>query len=395
VEWTGSLDVPQSGVYRLGLRAAEEAQLYLDGGLLVSTMTPNEFIDAPITLQAGLHDVRVRFKDGTDRSRIHLYWTLPTGPFEPIPSQFLWPPLGRYPPRAALPAPTTPVSKLTLTWLASLGGPGNQPGRFMEPRDVTVLSTGDLVVADTANRQVQILRLHPDRGLELQGVQVLTGDAFPFEEPLAVAVNSQDQILVLDSTLQWVYRYDSSGNFIDRFGGPNAFLFHPRGLTVFDDDTAAIADTGGARLALFGADGTPIGAIGGPGSGPGQFSEPTDVLRDVQGTYYVAEAENNRLQRVDAVGNPLGQWAIPDSYGYNGPHLAFGPDGSIFVTESQSSSLLRYGPDGALLDQWQTIGPVSLSAPVGIYFDANTNWLYVTDVLTHQVHVFEVQVNNE
>jgi DNA-binding beta-propeller fold protein YncE len=80
---------------------------------------------------------------------------------------------------------------------------------------------------------------------------------------------------------------------------------------------------------------------------------------------------------------------------HNGGNLAFGPDGSIFVTESQSGSLSRYAPDGSLLDQWQIIEPVSLAAPVGVYFDAKTNRLYVTDVLTHQVHVFEVQVNDE
>jgi DNA-binding beta-propeller fold protein YncE len=251
------------------------------------------------------------------------------------------------------------------------------------------LRDGNLVVADTANRRVQILN---SQGVPLK---ILTGDEFPFEEPLAVAVNRQDEILVLDSALQWVYRYDSAGTLLNRFGGPTAFLFHPRGLTVFDDDSVALADTGTSRLALFSADGTPAGSIGALGSGPGQFSEPIDVLRDTQGTYYVTEAENNRIQRVDAGGNPLLQWAIPDGYGFNGSHLAFGPDGSIFMTESQSHTLYRYAPDGSLLDQWPAIGPVNFAGPVGIYFDAVTNRLYVTDVMTHQVHVFEVVQKNE
>jgi hypothetical protein len=389
VEWAGSLDVPQSGLYRLGLRAVHEAQLYLDGNLLVTTFAPDENIDASVTLEAGLHDLKVLYKDDTDRSQIHLYWTIPTGLLEPIPSQNLWPPLGRYPPRTAPPVAETKMLPLSLNWLASLGNPGNQPGQFFEPRDVAVLHDGSLVVADTVNRRVQVLN---QQGVPLK---ILTGDPFPFEEPLAVAVNSQDEILVLDSTLQWVYRYDNSGNLLDRFGGPAALLFHPRGLTVFDDDSVALSDTGTSRLALFSADGAPTGSIGGLGDGPGQFGEPTDVLHDTQDTFYVAEAENNRIQRVDAGGNPMLQWAIPDSYGISGPHLAFGPDGSIFMTESQSHTLYRYAPDGSLLDQWQTIGPVNLAAPVGIYFDAVTGRLYLTDVWTHQVHVFEVQVNDQ
>jgi 4-amino-4-deoxy-L-arabinose transferase-like glycosyltransferase/DNA-binding beta-propeller fold protein YncE len=389
VEWTGSLDVPQSGVYRLGLRAVPEAQLEIDGIPLVATTGPDQYTDATLTLQEGLHELRIRFKDNTDRSRIHLYWIPPIGSLQPIPSENLWPPLGRYPVRPTPPAETATVSPLTLNWVATWGGPGNRPGQFLEPRDVAGLSDGSLLVADTVNRRVQLL---DPQGRPLNS---LTGDPFPFEEPLAVAVNSKDEILILDSTLQWVYRYDSAGNLLDRFGGPTAYLFHPRGMTVLEDDTVALADTGGSRLALFSPDGLSAGSIGGLGNGPGQFNEPTDVLRDAQGTYFVAEAENNRIQRVDAGGSPLSQWAIPDSYGFNGPHLAFGPDGSIFVTESRSRSLFRYAPNGELLDQWQTIGSVNLAAPVGLYFDAKTNRLYVTDVLTHQVHVFEVQADGE
>jgi sugar lactone lactonase YvrE len=389
VEWRGSLDVPQSGLYRLGLRTVPQAQLYLDGNLLVNAATPNEYFDAAVTLEPGLHDLVVRYQDNTDRSRIHLYWTRPNGQFEPIPSQNLWPPLGRYPVRPAPAVEPVQISPLKLNWLASLGGPGSQPGQFLEPRDVAVLSNGHLVVADTLNRRVQIL--------DPQGAPLttLTGDDLPFEEPLAVGVNSRDEILILDSTLQWVYRYDSAGKYLNRFGGPTAYLFHPRGLTVFADDTIALADTGSSRLTFFSVDGVPAGTLGGLGSGPGQFNEPTDVLRDSQGTYFVVEAENNRIQRLDAGGSPLAQGAIPDAYGYNGPHLAFGPDGSLFMTESQSRSLIRYAPDGSVLEQWQAIGPVNLTSPVGIHFDANTNRLYLTDVLTHQVHVFEVISGSE
>jgi len=156
----------------------------------------------------------------------------------------------------------------------------------------------------------------------------------------------------------------------------------------------ALADTGTARLVFFSANGDQIGSLGGLGNGPGQLNEPTDVLRDNQGTYFVVEAENSRIQRLDAGGNPLNQWAISPAYAYNGPHLTFGPDGSIFMTEAQSDDLLHYDPTGVLLDQWHTIDSVTLVDPVGIYFDKTTNRLYVTDVGTHQIHVFFVETTN-
>ncbi len=388
-EWTGSLIAPQNGLYKLGLKAITEAQLSVDGQAVVATLSPNQLVEETLNLEAGLHKLSIRFLDNMDRSQIHLYWTAPSGVFEPIPSQNLWPPMGQYPQPQIVSLPTPISQSLSLRWVTSIGAPGREAGQFSEPRDVAVLSNGNLVIADTANKRVQIL--------DPQGnfIQALNGDPYPFEEPLAVAVNSQDEIFVLESTLQWIYRYNATGQFINRFGGPEARLFHPRGLTVFADDTIAVADTGGARFVLFGTDGTPMGSIGGLGKGPGQFNEPVDVLRDVSGTYFVAEAENKRIQRVDAMGNPLGQWAISSAFAYDGPHLAFGPDGSIFVTESQNHSILRYAPDGNLLDQWQTIDALHLVMPVGIYFDETTHRLYVTDIWMHQVHVLEVVVGDK
>jgi sugar lactone lactonase YvrE len=163
-------------------------------------------------------------------------------------------------------------------------------------------------------------------------------------------------------------------------------------MTVFADDSLALADTGTGTIKFFTPDGSVSGQIGETGSAPGQFGEPTDVLRDALGTYYVAEADTNRIQRVDVGGQSLNVWALPPTYAFNGPHLAAGPDGSLFATEVQSQSLLRYAPDGNLLDQWQNIGPVTLIGPVGIYFHEPTNQLFITDVSTHQVYVFTVQL---
>jgi hypothetical protein len=75
VEWTGTLNVPQSGRYELGLRAVDQARLYLDGQLAVDASVPDEVTQALLELAAGPHDLRITYQDLTGRSRIHLYWT--------------------------------------------------------------------------------------------------------------------------------------------------------------------------------------------------------------------------------------------------------------------------------------------------------------------------------
>ncbi len=386
VEWAGSLIAPQSGLYRLGLRVVQEAELYLDEQRLLTTTGPNQYTETALTLAAGPHSLLIRYRDNVDRSRVHLSWVTPSGQLEPIPSQYLWPPMGDLPEAVGQQvAPIASIQALELVYLDSFGLPGTDLGQFIEPRDVAVLANGNIVVADTGNKRVQIF------DPQFSSIQTLTGDDLPFEEPLAVAVNSRDEIFVLESARQWVYQYDANGRFLQRFGGPEARLFHPRGLNIFSDDTLALTDTGTARVLFFNTEGLQLGNVGSIGTGPGQLNEPTDAVRDSQGTYFIAEAENNRIQRLDAAGNPLSQWAIPPAYAFDGPHLALAPDGSMLMTDSQSSSILRYAPNGDLLNQWSSIGPINLQRPVGIYVDPITNRLYITDIYTHQVHVFEFQ----
>jgi DNA-binding beta-propeller fold protein YncE len=380
VEWTGALEAPYSGVYSLGLRSVDQSQLYLDGQLLVDATQPNEITQTLVTLQAGLHDLRITFRDQTSRTRIHLYWARPGGELEIIPSAYLWPSRAE---AGASPQPPTrtpaEMPPMDLDWQATWGG-----GRFADPRDVAV--DGDTVyVADTARRQVQVL------GRDGTLRKTLTGGQEPFEEPLALGVDSAHRLLVLDSLQGWIYRFDAAGNAVDRIAGPTSQTFHARGMTVLPDDTIVVADTGGARLVFFGPDGTITGRIGSLGNAPGQLREPTDVALDAAGTYYVLEAYNHRLQRLDRQGNSLGVWPIPPSVAMDGPHAAWAPDGSLLVTDPEGGGIQRYAPDGRLLNRWIPAGQAALRRPVGIYVDAATATLYVTDIGTQQVVVYTIK----
>lgn len=401
VEWTGALDVPYGGVYALGLRSVDEARLYLDGQLMVEATTPDEYAESFVTLETGLHDLRITYQDQTGRSRTHLYWTRPGGEKEIIPAQYLWPSRAAKSAQSAAPAsvpstgPPSPaeasLQAMDLIWQATWGGPGDAEGQFWEPRDVAVI--GDMVfVADTGNRRVQAF------GLDGSFRKAISGGEESFEEPLALGVDSQNRLLVLDSLPGWIYRFapgdlqaDTAGRSLDRFAGPSSQTFHPRGMTVLPDDTIIVADTGGARLVFFGPAGNMAGRLGTLGSAPGQLSEPTDVAVDAAGTYYVTEAPNRRVQHLDRWGNSLREWPIPPSVAYDGPHMAWAPDGSLLMTAPAEGAVLRYAPDGRLLNRWTQAGSAPLRQPVGIYVDAATSTLYVTDTATQQVYVFRIE----
>jgi hypothetical protein len=91
VEWTGQLDVPVSGPYRLRVRAISKATLFVDGELVfdsaVGPTTPQ-----PLELLSGLHDIRIRYLDDQSHSQIYLFWEHPDGSSELVPSDALYPP---------------------------------------------------------------------------------------------------------------------------------------------------------------------------------------------------------------------------------------------------------------------------------------------------------------
>ncbi|MCR4407812.1 MAG: PA14 domain-containing protein [Anaerolineae bacterium] len=91
VEWAGQLDVPEAGDYILTTESLSASWLYLDGELLIENTTPNREISRTIQLDAGRHDLKLRFLDAGDRSHIYLYWTPPGGIREFIPQERLFP----------------------------------------------------------------------------------------------------------------------------------------------------------------------------------------------------------------------------------------------------------------------------------------------------------------
>ncbi|HEY85210.1 MAG TPA: hypothetical protein G4N96_08895 [Chloroflexi bacterium] len=388
VEWVGQLEVPVAGIYSLGLRAISGAQLFLDDQALLAAEAPNQYAETAVSLSAGLHNIKVRFVDAQDRSRIHLYWTPPgIGAPEPIPGKYLWPPMGAawQPGAAVAPAPLKfEMRSLSLRHLATLSD------GLIEPRDIAVDSRGRVYVADTGLRGVVVFS-------DSQKINIWTKslDGF-FEEPLALVVDQDDFVWVLDSTRQWVYRFDPDGRPVDKLGGPDATLYHPRGLALLDQPDGkqmlAIVNTGVGQLNLYALDGTSLGVVGSFGDGQGQLNEPVDLIQDEFGSYYITEGRNvKRWQRLDPFGKLLASWSVPDApAAFDGMHLDWAPDGSVLMTNSLAGQLRRYSPaDGALLDSWPALDSLRFQQPVGIFMDATRKRLFVSDVGAGEVYIFE------
>jgi predicted membrane-bound mannosyltransferase/DNA-binding beta-propeller fold protein YncE len=119
------------------------------------------------------------------------------------------------------------------------------------------------------------------------------------------------------------------------------------------------------------------------------------------GTFYVADSRNHRVLHLDSSGSILHQWGsfadgvtVPIGDGtFNEPWgIAVGADGSVFVTDTWNHRIEKFTPTGRFLQAWGFFGqgeaPDSFYGPRGLAMDAQGR-LYVTDTGNKRVVVFD------
>ena len=104
---------------------------------------------------------------------------------------------------------------------------------------------------------------------------------------------------------------DGNRSFIGRWGalGPGNGQFNVPAKTAIDsDENLDVVDIANDRIQKFASDGTFIKSWGRTGAANGQFNEPQDVATDSDGNVYVTDIINNRVQKFDSNGTFMTGW---------------------------------------------------------------------------------------
>jgi DNA-binding beta-propeller fold protein YncE len=116
--------------------------------------------------------------------------------------------------------------------------------------------------------------------------------------PYGIAVDNSGSVYVADSENNRIQKFGSDGTFISKweYGGgySDGDFYHPYGIAVDSDGSFYVADD--HRIQKFGSDGTFITKFGGFGSEPGLLSDQNDIYISPDGSVYVADSGNNRIQ---------------------------------------------------------------------------------------------------
>jgi len=174
-------------------------------------------------------------------------------------------------------------------------------------------------------------------------------------------------------------------------GKDNGQFNFPRGLAVDNAGNIFVADTNNDRLQKFSPTGVFLSVMGKRGSGPGQFLEPGGIAVDSGGYIYVADVSNHRVQKLKPDGSFLAEWKGPEP-GFIAPRdIAIGADNSVYVVDQGRSQIVRLDPNGKALVVWGAPGKEDgqFSGPTSVVVDGKNDRVYVADPSNKRIQVFD------
>jgi DNA-binding beta-propeller fold protein YncE len=142
-----------------------------------------------------------------------------------------------------------------------------------------------------------------------------------------------------------------------------------------------------------------------PGAEPGQFNRPRDLAVAPDGTLYVADTDNHRIQHLSRDGEVLHTWGsfadiskgpAPAGTFYEPWGIAVGPDGSVYVADTWNHRIQKFSPSGEFIKMWGYFGqaeaPEAFWGPRDVIVDASGR-LLVTDTGNKRIAIFDTNGN--
>ena len=135
------------------------------------------------------------------------------------------------------------------------------------------------------------------------------------------------------------------------------------------------------------------------------LNAPRAIAFAADGSFYVADSRNGRILHFDGAGSLLNQWGTKSGNDVSNPNpsapastfnepwgVAVGPDGSVFVTDTWNYRVQKFTADGKFLKMWANFTengqPQSFYGPRGIAVDKQGR-VYVVDTGNKRVVVFD------
>jgi len=257
-----------------------------------------------------------------------------------------------------------------------------------------VAHKNNVFITDTQQRAIVLFDLN-NRKVKLFGNE----GPGSLLKPLGIDISKEEEVFVADITAKRVVVFDLQGNYLRSIGDANIFS---RPVSVATDPTSDkiyVVDTGGLEsdshhvLVFNRKTGKYIETIGKRGRAADEFNIPLQASVTNDGTLYVVDSGNFRVQRINkegeftgsfgGIGRQSGQFSRPKG-------IATDTEGNVYVVDTAFGNVQVFNPDGELLlfmgDRATSGGPGRYSLPAGVDVDENGK-IYIVDQFFRKVDI--------
>ncbi|TLY04877.1 MAG: 6-bladed beta-propeller [Thaumarchaeota archaeon] len=219
-----------------------------------------------------------------------------------------------------------------------------------------------------------------------------------FTEPNGIAIDSDNNVYVVDSGHSKVMRLDSNGTFAlnwGSWGSSNGQFKHPTGIFV-NKNYVFVADSGNARIQMFDNSGNFLYAWGIYGMGPSMFHSPVAMALDETGDLFVADSDRDTIQIFSTGGiykyqiqSPLTKYASFSAI----KAITFDSEDHFYAV-SIDNRILKYSSIGNFKNFFGSSGEEEgrFNNPTAIVIDSKDNF-YVVDSGNHRIQKFDTYGN--
>ena len=279
---------------------------------------------------------------------------------------------------------------------------------FGNPTGVALKSNENLVVFHRGSRSWQVPmpkeKIIEDTFIEIDKVSgeiIKSWGSDLFIMPHGLEIDKEDNIWVTDVGLHQVIKFDSNGNELMVLGventpGKDSLHFNlPTDLAVSENGSFYVSDGyGNSRIVKFSSSGEYLFEWGVFGENKNEFNIPHGIDLDMEGNVYVADRENNKIQKYDSLGNFIAEWKneiIGQLYSVNvNNDYLFGIDYIGYENLTPlGSDIIKFDLDLNIKSKFGRSG--NYNGPKARYHDIqinNNGDIYVGDILNNTIQKF-------
>ncbi len=207
-----------------------------------------------------------------------------------------------------------------------------------------------------------------------------------------VAVDSQERVYICQQQqIPPIIVFDRDGNYLKSWGAGR--IIEPHTIYIGADDVMYLADRGGHVALKLTLDGNPLLELGNRGRpsdtgctedegevlrAAGPFNRPTRMFPAPSGDLYVSDGyRNSRVHRFSGDGGLIASWGTPGETApgeFHSPHsLWVDEEGTVYVCDRKNNRIQVFSPTGEFKTQWTDV-----HLPTDLFIDADGN-VYVAE----------------